>query len=817
MNDRIIRAVAFAAAACLSLSSCSDTKKNNGIMDKSGVNSARESVPQSAAELLADSYKLTDYKVLGGFDNLGTIVPQKDGGYILTAYNYSDDSEMLYRADAGLSELREIKLDIPDEAKAADDHYCWTSISPEGQYAAIYMLYDDSGVKLPDGYDESFDYESFYESRKTSYGICFYNEDGSVRSFSMLSNIDEYLCDGEEERYLGSFIISSDDTLLLTIGRNEIFSCSSNGSLEKLSSFCDECETEDAYFMYASNGSVLLTYSYYPDADYSRSVRKIAVYDPERRTVEEPFFTQEDNSFAMYRDNFTTGYGDYLLLSCDDTDLYGIKKDGTKEQILNWSDADASPMSIVSAGNDEFYCWDIGNGGSQVSIYKLVKRDPAEAANTKIITVGVLYGWNEDTLNKYNRSQDKYRIKVINYSDKYEEENAGKLEEPQNGLEWNKRSADILRYMQLDIISGNAPDVILTDYMSTIELLGSKGFLADLYSYMDSDSEFSRDTIVPNILSAIESKDGHLYAITPDFSVDTIAVKKKYLDHENWTVKEMMDIYDSVEAEHKYDGNTKDEMLEMFLEGQSGIVDFENGKCHFDEPDFIELLKFCGRFVDKLDMPSKEDDPYGHQMYYTDKAYWLANDKDIISRASGYSAQLKYEEFGGDDVIMAGYPSSDGKGGRLRLNEIFAINGKSEVRDGAWEFVKFVLRSRNISYDEENSWHNSGYGLPILKKSFEIAMDHSMTLQDYNKELELEDVPSIQSKLGFTIFPLTKEERDECERYVLSCDTLVSTMDYDVKQVCFEEADAFFAGEKTAEEAAKMMQDRISTIVGERS
>ncbi|MBO4493187.1 MAG: hypothetical protein J5724_02255, partial [Ruminococcus sp.] len=362
MNDRIIRAVAFAAAACLSLSSCSDTKKNNGIMDKSGVNSAGESVPQSAAELLADSYKLTDYKVLGGFDNLGTIVPQKDGGYILTAYNYADDSEMLYRADAGLSELMEIKLDIPDEAKAADDHYCWTSISPEGQYAAIYMLYDDDGVKLPDGYDESFDYESFYDSRKTSYGICFYNEDGSVKSFSMLSNIDEYLCDGEEERYLGSFIISSDDALLLTIGRNEIFSCSSDGCLEKLSSVCDECETEDAYFMYASDGSVLLTYSYYPDTDYSRSVRKIAVYDPERRTVGEPFFTQEDNSFAMYRDNFTTGYGDYLLLSCDDTDLYGIKKDGTKEQILNWSDADASPMSIVSAGNDEFYCWDIGNG-----------------------------------------------------------------------------------------------------------------------------------------------------------------------------------------------------------------------------------------------------------------------------------------------------------------------------------------------------------------------------------------------------------------------------------------------------------------------
>lgn len=88
-----------------------------------------------------------------------------------------------------------------------------------------------------------------------------------------------------------------------------------------------------------------------------------------------------------------------------------------------------------------------------------------------------------------------------------------------------------------------------------------------------------------------------------------------------------------------------------------------------------------------------------------------------------------------------------------------------------------------------------------------------MSLTKYGSE-ELENV---QTKLGFIQYPLTQEERDDLERYVLSCDTLANTMDYDVESVCYEEADAFFNGEKTTEEAAKMMQNRISILVSEKS
>lgn len=68
-----------------------------------------------------------------------------------------------------------------------------------------------------------------------------------------------------------------------------------------------------------------------------------------------------------------------------------------------------------------------------------------------------------------------------------------------------------------------------------------------------------------------------------------------------------------------------------------------------------------------------------------------------------------------------------------------------------------------------------------------------------------------------TLYPLTQAERNELERYILSCDTLMYSMNYDVENICFEEADAFFHGEKTAEEAAEMIQNRTSILVSERN
>ena len=70
---------------------------------------------------------------------------------------------------------------------------------------------------------------------------------------------------------------------------------------------------------------------------------------------------------------------------------------------------------------------------------------------------------------------------------------------------------------------------------------------------------------------------------------------------------------------------------------------------------------------------------------------------------------------------------------------------------------------------------------------------------------------------GEKYYPLTQEERDDLERYVLSCDTLGGQYDDDILNICLEEAQTFFSGEASAEQAADMIQNRCSILVSERA
>lgn len=809
MKNNIIRAAALAAAACLSLSSCAEAKKSSDTEQPKPTAVSAENIPETAEELLDGSYKTINYKTVSEFDGIGRLVQLNDGSYIGTGYIMAEEKEYLYSFSSDLSEIKKAELKLPDEVSSADDFTGSYSFAPDGDIAVLYSIYDDGGVKLPKlSYDESFDYESFYANRKTSYGVCFYNKDGSARSFAMLDDIEGYAED-TESFYIGSFMQINADSALLTVSDGIILLCRSDGSLERISSPAENSSGTMAYIVTAPDGKPFLAYSYAPNGDYSRSVFEVFPFEAERKSFGSPILSVDTTNITGYN-GVMNGFGDYPLLYSDDSDLYGIKSDGSKEKLLNWSDADTQPMQVVSAGNGEFY----GFGGSYNEngciIYKLVRRTEGEAAETKVVTVGIISNYNDDQMfSSFNRSQDKYRVKAVNYYDKYVEQNGGSIDEVHNANEAQKQNDEMKKLLQLDIMSGNAPDMIISD-RNTIALLGSKGFFTDLYELMDGDSEVSRNTVAPNVLRALESKDGKLYSISPSFGLETIGIKSKFLDHENWTIQEMMDIYDNTDAPHKYDGINKKEMLRILLEGQSDLVDIENGQCHFDTPEFIDLLKFCDRFVMEVDKPDKFNDTSNFEQYYYNKAFWIANDEDLASvihfESDNQMSWEKAEVFGGEDFIFAGYPTSSGKGGKLNIYAHFAVSAKSKVKEGAWEFIKTY-------FDMNKQGNPYTYGYPSLISDLEKELDKEMKLSTFGGAEE----ESRQTKLGFTQYPLTQKERDDLERYILSCDTLANAMDHDAQSICNEEADAFFNGESSAEEAAKMMQNRISIIVSEKN
>ena len=102
---------------------------------------------------------------------------------------------------------------------------------------------------------------------------------------------------------------------------------------------------------------------------------------------------------------------------------------------------------------------------------------------------------------EYNKSNDQYRIQVVDYSEYATDDdyNAG------------------ITKLTTEIISGSVPDLFLTSSLP-IDKYAAKGVVADLYTFMDGGSGLSRDYFVPQVLKAIE-KDGKLYELPTKFSV----------------------------------------------------------------------------------------------------------------------------------------------------------------------------------------------------------------------------------------------------------------------------------------------------------
>ena len=417
---------------------------------------------------------------------------------------------------------------------------------------------------------------------------------------------------------------------------------------------------------------------------------------------------------------------------------------------------------------------------------------------------------DEEVFFDFNRGRKDYNAKLKSY-DSYNDEDDY---EDKGAIEQLKR----------DVITGDGPDILITSDRSLIELLADKGVFADLNEFMEKDPEVNRDTLLPNVLKALESSDGSLYALTPEFCVETMVLKSKFGQKENWTMDDMIDLFDSApaSADHLYDYHERRFIFEHMLAGMDSLVDYEDAECRFDSDDFVRMLEFVKKFPEKRETPDKLNEPEGFQNYYADRATWLANDRTYIMPVElGYDGDLRWtrDVEAKEDITLVGYPSENGKGGKIAPKGYFAILSTCSDKEGAWEFVRTYL-SKDFQGRQEHE-ELPMYQLKNIrcysprKDIFKEQMDDTMVVYNFDQEKEMYVPGDRDDDRGYRAF--TQAERDDLERYILSCDTLAGAYDSDVKSICLEEAAVFFAGDCSAQQAADYIQNRCSILVSEQS
>ena len=205
---------------------------------------------------------------------------------------------------------------------------------------------------------------------------------------------------------------------------------------------------------------------------------------------------------------------------------------------------------------------------------KLTRRPAKEVEKKQLITVvnaiksldgGVL----KDMHYRFNRENELYQVQVIDY--------------------------DSIDALKQDIAAGEGPDVlILGEY--TVNLLHEEvanGAFEDLYPWIDSDAELSREKLCSAALRAGEM-DGKLYSLITSFWLASPLGKASVFGvNDGWTLEEMGKISDQYPNSKLFHGQYH---LEAWI-GNSGklFLDEKTGMVNFYSETFVDMLELTKR------------------------------------------------------------------------------------------------------------------------------------------------------------------------------------------------------------------------------
>ena len=499
-----------------------------------------------------------------------------------------------------------------------------------------------------EGYSSNADGTYTYH---TSYYVRTLAEDGTMLTSSRLDGV-------EAVNMRGGAALSSSDTVVIASGN-----CCSfyDYSGKKLSEQKVEGMGADG-LVRLKDGRV---------AAYVADANKIVVVDGGSEEYSIPG--------TIYGGDLISGAGYYDFCYTCGTDFYGYSISEKKaDKLFNWINSgivydELQSVKLKDDGTVTAVKFDWSYFYDSCTVNKVdIRRIAAETDTRTKLTIAATdpdYSLWYNIID-FNSIDPDYKIELIDYSV------YNTAEKPSAGAET----------LLNDIKAGTAADVIYIAQFSEGEVraLSATGAFEDLYSLLEKDEVVSKDDLVPAVLKACEF-DGKLYYTASDFSVLTYLGLSSMVGNED-----KLSFIGLNDARKKLGGANPSvfslnynqfDILNDYLASVSDFVDFSGTEPAFRGDAFLSRLSVSA--LAGLKPPATPADDLAR---VNEGQQLLA--KVVVNNASEIASA--YSQIG-KPLSFVGLPVEEGSGNMLEISKGYAINAKTENKDGAWEFVRTFL------------------------------------------------------------------------------------------------------------------------------
>jgi len=502
--------------------------------------------------------------------------------------------------------------------------------------------------------------------------------------------------------------------------------------------------------------------------------------------------------------NIFPGFGEYLFIYNDRSFLNGFNAEtGEHEALLSWvgsnlSSEDINAVLVLPDGRIAATRQPLIAPAGDLPAKELILLtiSPADASSSgasiaqqsdRIELLFATFDYDSSrrfAVELFNRNSDTHRITVVDYSQFNTDD------------DWTIG----LTRLTTEIIAGNVPDILDMWYMPLHDYI-SKELLLDLYPFLDADPEVGRDSIVESVLNASEIN-GSLYRIVPSLYINTVLGDPSVLgDYPGWNTDEFVAVLDANPGADLPLGPYNDKMSFFIFAVRYNIdkyIDRDLGIAYFDSDDFIKILELSNTFPAEADHNSNE---VSHLL--------IADGRQIMHMWSIFSIvdYVVYREMFGGDLVFKGFPAENRDGNAFIPLSSLAITTSSAEPDAAWDFLRIFIT-------EAYQRNQIIFGFPVNRVAFDERVEEYT--RPFRGGIGTSDGFQIEMDSVDGIILFTQEDVDRINDFVDSI-TRMHSDDRDLWRIVREGAEDFFNGRTTAQDAARVIQNRASIYLSEQT
>lgn len=397
-------------------------------------------------------------------------------------------------------------------------------------------------------------------------------------------------------------------------------------------------------------------------------------------------------------------------------------------------------------------------------------------------------------IDRFNRSNELYYVTTIVPEITQEEFLSG---EAVNIV------SEFTRQIQMEMAVGRGPDLLLGNshlYFGEMDLgdLARNGQLQSVEGMLKDE-----DAYWP---AALESGriNGKLYGIPYDCTLFLTTYSESFTaGRQSWTIEELMEAVRNTDADMLQcglDGTAIVLAYGLYDNDSKAYIDWENRKSHLTEEPFLALLEFAKDYADYEEYSRISDTKSAVQ-----EGRAIAANPYVFGGLENYYYLTELEDIFQGEPSHLGFPRSEGNGIYV-VPTMFFVNAQTEKKEGIAALFQFLLSEENQLRDVGRPFDNQRFThfltrLPVrlsaLERSIKLAVQKGQSQTD--------------SPWSYGI----SEEQEIWARFLIENARPGNFYAKEIESIIYEELEPYFQGQRTAEETARILDNRVQLYLDE--